>query len=1790
MTTTDDAVSRTSTVITDEVDSQWHFIDSPCHTLLTNPKIFRNSQLSIDSRASRTSRFFDLTNSRPDPLIAHILNSVSIEEIDRLNVLRRAEARHSSLFALYPLEEESSLIECRPAAGQPKEHLGHRILVKCLSLKVELEIEPIFASLALYDAKERRKISENFYFDLNTEQTKRLLLGHIPYQDLSTLSRSCIFNITYPTSDMFLVIKLEKVLQGDFTEAYDPHFRDDKHKERLRTNTQLYCDRLGKYRQPFAWAAVYLMDIFSGLHNSFPSISDMGSLDRRGLLDATRKRPESSNSLNRKESLERVKMEKWRSWTSEEVADAINNFQPVTTTINTFFKQDSDRLRDEDLYKYLNDLKKPSSILKKLKSIPAVFRLDISPCPEEQPKYGLTPDLVRLHPYPDEKVRPVKEILEFPQKEVYHPHYHYRNLLFVYPKNLNFTNRQGSARNITCKIQLMSGEDDYSALPVIFGKSGCPEYLSEVYTSITYHNKAPDFNDEIKIKLPPKLTEQHHLLFTFNHISCQKTKQHEQNPVETPIGYTWLPLYRDGRLQTGSFGLPVMIEKPPASYSFLSPSIQIPNIKWYDNHRDVFTISIDTVSSLHSQDNYVDYFLRLSTLIDNQEIPQKLQNANIESEFKSCILSLSQANLEPLVKFFPLVMNKLIKLLVRPPNLGGTHILNIGQTVFEAMAAILKKVSSLPESNNSNPNGRCQLISTFIQYQCLFPHPDVIPTRFINNQDASSVFTVTDSANRHTRSNSNPNVNVEPDLIRYSTTKPLANLERTSSLRSPNHLNCEEIKVNNVNKAFVPVRKLFFEELLLQWVVANGNAKEYALSNAWVFFDMIIKSATENLALIGALQSPRKLRFSQQFNDDLTSLFSSLVIELVNRIARDVKDMKLIHNLNHSLGFFIRDLWSIADRGFVFSLVKNYCNQVTNSRLNGISSESINNQLIILKIDFLRIICNYEHFFALNLPFNSPLFVSNDITKPPSYFSLTSHESLLSTLTLLDRIGSFSEVSSRYRKQHFLVGLALASFTQALETSNVFIQTKAVNLVRSLLTSHDWDPRYTEPDVKGRICSLYLPLLSIIIDALPQLCDYKADTTFLKPTFKRLDNKRKPILLSSMESIDCESTINSIDHTIAMAIAGGNLHNTNNNNKHSTEKTLSKNLTPRRFLLREETTRDLLICFLWVLKNTSSTLYKRWLSEQSLHRIAQLIDVLDICVSRFQYKGQQAAKVLSTITLRKNINLKSKLEDAIMGMGSARRELILRRRDRSNSAVLSSQSFSQSDGTRWRKDSFQATRYSSESLKLNSRNKFELENEIILEGHMVYEITMVLLDSMENIIFVLCQDLDTSSDYYKQCQSLVGNILQVLIHILSVNQSTKALENVYATQRSILMKFPNLLFEERLDRELLSELSLQLLRHCSSAIGSVRAQASASLYLLMRQNFGIPSNFARIKMQVTMSLSSLVGTNQKFSEHFLRRSLKTILTYALCDQEMQDSTFSEQVQELVFNLHMILSDTIRMKEYQEDPDMLIDLMYRIAKGYQHSPDLRLTWLANMAQKHIEKGHHAEAAQCFIHSAAMVAEYLYVIGKKPYLPMSCVAFQRISANILEESNISSEIPADKEGLYTGKSFSENGLIALLEKAANCLMTPEMYEAVNEVYKLLIPICEAHKDYNKLAFIYGKLRDIFTKLHLADGKRTLGSFFRVGFYGSKFGDLDREEFVYKEPSLTKLPEIAHRLESFYSEQFGPEFVEVIKDSNPVDSSRFDPEKAYLQITYVEPYFDPWEIDHRSPLYEKNYNISK
>ncbi|XP_077186092.1 dedicator of cytokinesis protein 6 isoform X3 [Paroedura picta] len=1707
-----------------------------------------SASLDDTPRGSWASSIFDLKNCAADSLLPTLLVRTDLEETDRRNEEQRKEGRQCEILALYPAPDEEEAVERCSIPEVPKEHFGQRVLVKCLSLKFEIEIEPIFGSLALYDVKEKKKISENFYFDLNSEHVKSLLRVPGAHSAISTLARSAVFSLSHPSPDIFLVIKLEKVLQqGDISECCEPYMvlkeaeaaKNKEKVEKLRGAAEQFCLRLGQYRMPFAWTAIHLLNI----------ISSAGLLER----EAPESEGERRGTWN-----ERKRKAHERMSTSGEETRSFSNFRPATLTVTNFFKQEADRLSDEDLYKFLADMRRPSSVLRRLRPITALLKIDISPVPEN-PHYCLSPELLHVQPYPDLRVRPTKEILEFPIREVYVPHTTYRNLLYVYPQSLNFSSRQGSVRNIAVKLQLMASEDPRQALPVIFGKSSCSEFVKEAYTAVVYHNKSPEFYEEFKLKIPANLTDNHHLLFTFYHVSCQ----HKQNtPLETPVGYTWIPLMLHGRLRTGRFCLPVSVDKPPASYSVLTPDVQLPGMKWVDNHKGVFSVELVAVSSVHTQDPFLDRFFTLTHVLEEYSFPFRLKDVtltenNLESELKASVGNLRVAGLQPLVAFSHQTLNKLIQLMVHPPVIGGQTV-NMGRAAFEAMAVMVNQIHKSLEGSHDQ-QGRNHLLSSYIFYVFHLPvmdpglpetgpppHTVSVPCATLSHTSGRPASL--NLSRSKSISSSNPDLATSPG----SPEEPPKDGSSKGIDRSHSWVNSAYAPggPKNVLRRHLPdsssdPKQLLHEELALQWVVSTSAVREAAIQQAWFFFQLMVKSMAHHLSLCDKLEAPRKVRFSSRFVDDISALVCALSGEIASRCQKDVE---LMEQLNSHLAFFLNDLLSLMDRGFVFLLLRSYYKQVSNRLL----ASQNPNTLVALRMDFIRIVCSHEHYVTLNLPCSG---LSPPASPSPSVSSATSQGSAFSSHTQDQRVANMFELSVAFRQQHFLAGLLLRELALILEPDAegaFFLHKKAVGALHNLLNSHDLDPRYADSAVRAQVAQLYLPLIGIMMDALPRLSDCT-------------ETHSQRGRLASVLAEDGDGEGGTISHSVAMAIAGSPLPHS-----HRPSQFQMPSVPPRQHsMLSAEVSRTLLACLLWVLKNADGALLHHWLADLSPLQVTRLLDLLYLCVSCFEYKGKKTLERINSLTFKKSLDMKARLEEAILGIIGARQEMVRRSRECSP--------FGRHENVRWRKNVAHWRQNSDKAEK----SKDEMEHEALVEGNLATEANMVVLDTLEIIVQTVILS--------EAKESVLSGVLRVLLHSMACTPSAAFLQHCFATQRALVSKFPEMLFEE--DTELCADLCLRLLRHCSSRVGTVRTHASASLYLLMRQNFEIGNNFARVKMQVTMSLSSLVGTAPQFSEDHLRRSLKTILSYTEEDLELRQTTFAEQVQDLVFNLHMILSDTVKMKEHQEDPDMLIDLMYRIAKGYQPSPDLRLTWLKNMAAKHSERGNHAEAAQCLVHSAALVAEYLSMLEDCLYLPVGCVTFQNISSNVLEESAVSDDLLSpDEEGICSGKSFTEQGLVGLLEQAAASFTLGGLYEAVNEVCKILIPIHEASRDFKKLAALHGQLQEAFSQVtsQASGWERMFGTYFRVGFYGSRFGDLDEQEFVYKEPSITKLAEISHRLEEFYAERFGDEVVEIIKDSNPVHKNKLDPNKAYIQLTYVEPFFDTYELKDRITYFDKNYNL--
>ena len=76
--------------------------------------------------------------------------------------------------------------------------------------------------------------------------------------------------------------------------------------------------------------------------------------------------------------------------------------------------------------------------------------------------------------------------------------------------------------------------------------------------------------------------------------------------------------------------------------------------------------------SLRSQqDEFLDKFLTLCHAAEQHKIPQRIGEANFEGELKKSISGLVQAKSGPLVRFMPLLLDKLVSLMVRPPVVSG---------------------------------------------------------------------------------------------------------------------------------------------------------------------------------------------------------------------------------------------------------------------------------------------------------------------------------------------------------------------------------------------------------------------------------------------------------------------------------------------------------------------------------------------------------------------------------------------------------------------------------------------------------------------------------------------------------------------------------------------------------------------------------------------------------------------------------------------------------------------------------------------------------------------------------------------------------------------------------------------------------------------------------------------------------------------------------------------------------------------------------------------------------------
>uniref|UniRef100_A0A8B9VT98 Dedicator of cytokinesis 10 n=1 Tax=Anas zonorhyncha TaxID=75864 RepID=A0A8B9VT98_9AVES len=430
------------------------------------------------------------------------------------------------------------------------------------------------------------------------------------------------------------------------------------------------------------------------------------------------------------------------------------------------------------------------------------------------------------------------------------------------------------------------------------------------------------------------------------------------------------------------------------------------------------------------------------------------------------------------------------------------------------------------------------------------------------------------------------------------------------------------------------------------------------------------------------------------------------------------------------------------------------------------------------------------------------------------------------------------------------------------------------------------------------------------------------------------------------------------------------------------------------------------------------------------------------------------------------------------------------------------------------------------------------------------------------------------------CQNaLMKKVFDTHMLFLQINQSAAALKHVFAALRLFVGKFPSAFFQGQAD--LCGSLCYEILKCCNHRSRSTQTEASALLYFFMRKNFEFnkQKSIVRSHLQLIKAVSQLIADAGIGGSRF-QHSLAIINNFANGDKQMKNVNFPAEVKDLTKRIRTVLMATAQMKEHEKDPEMLVDLQYSLANSYASTPELRRTWLESMAKIHARNGDLSEVTNAFI-------TRLRYFDKKGLFSMGWPAFLSITPNIKEEGAMKED-----SGMQD-TPYNENILVEQLELCVEYLWKSERYELIAEVNKPIIAVFEKQRDFKRLSDLYYDIHRSYLKVAevVNSEKRLFGRYYRVAFYGQGFFEEEEgKEYIYKEPKLTGLSEISQRLLKLYADKFGIDNVKIIQDSNKVNPKDLDPKYAYIQVTYVTPFFDEKEAEDRKTDFEMHHNINR
>ncbi|CAN6553796.1 unnamed protein product [Malus baccata var. baccata] len=412
----------------------------------------------------------------------------------------------------------------------------------------------------------------------------------------------------------------------------------------------------------------------------------------------------------------------------------------------------------------------------------------------------------------------------------------------------------------------------------------------------------------------------------------------------------------------------------------------------------------------------------------------------------------------------------------------------------------------------------------------------------------------------------------------------------------------------------------------------------------------------------------------------------------------------------------------------------------------------------------------------------------------------------------------------------------------------------------------------------------------------------------------------------------------------------------------------------------------------------------------------------------------------------------------------------------------------------------------------------------------------------------------------------------------------------------------------------LKQVTFHLLRLAVFRNDNIKKRAVIGLQMLMRSSFYYFMQTARLRVMLIITLSELMsevqvtqmkadGTLEESGEaRRLRKSLEEVADEAkspslLRECGVPDGALLEIPEKMTENRwswsevkflsdslllaldasleHALLGSLITMDRYAA-----AESFYRLAMAFAPVPDLHIMWLLHLCDAHQEMQSWAEAAQCAVAVAGIVMQALVARNDGVWSKDHITALRKICPMVSIE--ISSETTAAEVEGYGASKLTVDSAVKYLQLANKLFSQAELFHFCASILELVIPVYKSRRAYGQLSKCHTMLTNIYESILEQESSPipfTDATYYRVGFYGNRFGKLDRKEYVYREPRDVRLGDIMEKLSHVYESRMdGNHTLHIIPDSRHVKADELQPGVCYLQITAVDPVMEDEDLGSR------------